>query len=189
MVLPILFALAACALGVIAAVLAIRGADEPRGWRIGAGALAVVCAAAVLAALDLAGVLDLAPNAVSLVAMWIACVALVLAAAASVLARRRATAIVVTVVSAVLAAAVALVGPVPRTFEGMVIDQGSGPAFCTVILESYPPQCGDPSPVRGWDWDAVEHERSQSIRWGEFRFTGVRDGGGIVLTGAPQPRH
>ena len=60
--------------------------------------------------------------------------------------------------------------------------------FCTTIMESYPPQCGADSPaITGWDLAAVEHEQSQMIRWGEYRFRGEREGDTISLSGSTSP--
>ena len=88
----------------------------------------------------------------------------------------------VVLVLALLALAIALSGGA-KTFSGTVLDDGSGPVFCTVILTSYPPQCGDPTPVTGWDWGAVEHESAESVRWGDYTFTGVEKHRVITVTG------
>jgi hypothetical protein len=58
--------------------------------------------------------------------------------------------------------------------------------LCGVVAESYPPQCGG-LPVTGWDWDAVEHEEAQGVRWGSYIVTGTFDGKSLVLTEDPVP--
>jgi hypothetical protein len=58
--------------------------------------------------------------------------------------------------------------------------------LCGVVAESYPPQCGG-LPVTGWDWDAVEHEEAQGVRWGSYIVTGTYDGKSLVLTEDPVP--
>ena len=89
---------------------------------------------------------------------------------------------------AILALLIALSGPAEESFGGMVLDDGDGPVFCTTVTESYPPPCGTDSPdISGWDWAAVEHEQSQTIRWGEYRFRGERVGDTISITGSTSP--
>jgi hypothetical protein len=56
--------------------------------------------------------------------------------------------------------------------------------LCGVIAESYPPQC-EGLPVTGWEWDAVEHEEAEGVRWGSFIVTGMFDGKSLVLTEDP----
>ncbi len=56
--------------------------------------------------------------------------------------------------------------------------------LCGAVAESYPPQCGG-LPVTGWDWDAVEHEEAEGVRWGSFIVTGTFDGKSLVLTEEP----
>ncbi|MCD0443260.1 hypothetical protein LO763_06425 [Glycomyces sp. A-F 0318] len=58
--------------------------------------------------------------------------------------------------------------------------------LCGVVAESYPPQCGG-LPVTGWDWDAVEHEEAEGVRWGSYIVTGAFDGKSLVLTEDPVP--
>lgn len=58
--------------------------------------------------------------------------------------------------------------------------------LCGVVAESYPPQCGG-LPVTGWDWDAVDHEEAQGVRWGSYIVTGTFDGKSLVLTEDPVP--
>lgn len=77
----------------------------------------------------------------------------------------------------------------------MVIDTGSGPNACTVIMESWPPQCGDPLPIVGWDWSAVTgYEQSGERRWGSYTVSGVVVDGTLHITektvplGSPLPQ-
>lgn len=58
--------------------------------------------------------------------------------------------------------------------------------LCGVVAESYPPQCGG-LPVTGWDWDAVEHEEAEGVRWGSYLVTGTFDGKSFVITEDPVP--
>jgi hypothetical protein len=58
--------------------------------------------------------------------------------------------------------------------------------LCGAVAESYPPQCGG-LPVTGWDWDTVEHEEAQGVRWGSYIVTGTFDGKSLVLTEDPVP--
>ncbi|WP_091034948.1 hypothetical protein [Glycomyces harbinensis] len=58
--------------------------------------------------------------------------------------------------------------------------------LCGVVAESYPPQCGG-LPVTGWDWDAVDHEEAEGVRWGSYIVTGTFDGKSLVLTEDPVP--
>lgn len=60
------------------------------------------------------------------------------------------------------------------------------PELCGAVAESYPPQCGG-LPVAGWDWDSVEHEEAQGVRWGLYLVTGTFDGDSLVLTEDPVP--
>jgi len=54
-----------------------------------------------------------------------------------------------------------------------VLDSGSGPELCFMLLESYPPQCSGPR-ILGWNWDehAGEFEEASGTRWGSFHLTG-----------------
>jgi len=58
--------------------------------------------------------------------------------------------------------------------------------LCGAVAESYPPQCGG-LPVSGWDWDSVEHEEAEGVRWGSYLVTGTFDGKSLVLTEDPVP--
>jgi len=89
---------------------------------------------------------------------------------------------------AILALLIALSGPAEESFAGMVLDDGDGPVYCATIMESYPPQCGaDPPAITGWDWAAVGHKQSQTIRWGEYRYRGEREDKTISISGSAAP--
>ncbi len=89
--------------------------------------------------------------------------------------------------------ATAIEDPAPPTPEGqpyaagvMVMDSVSGPVACTIIQESWPPGCGDPLPIEGWDWAAVDgYEQSGERRWGDYFLRGVIVDGVLHLTRAP----
>lgn len=164
----------------------------PAGYRIASAVSVVVYAVIALLALDLAGAVDVIPNGISQPGMWVVFALLALGVVMNAISRSRPERFVmapVALVLAILAFLIALNGPAPRVFEGMVLDDGAGPVFCTTILESHPPQCGRDSPaVAGWEWDAVSHEQSQTSRWGSYRFAGVQDQGIITVTRTPEPR-
>jgi hypothetical protein len=159
----------------------------PRKLRTASAVSILIYVLLVLPAFDLAGIVDLVPNGVSQAAAWVVFAYLALGVVMNAVSRSRPeryTMTPVALVLAVLALVVAISGPVPRTFEGMVLDNGS-PVFCTTIMESYPPQCGDSPVVAGWDWDAVPHEDASGVRWGEYRFEGVLDQGVLHVTTPP----
>lgn len=162
----------------------------PRGYRIGSAVTLLVYAAIGMVPLDLAGVIDVLPNGVALVLAWVIFAVFALSLVLNAISRSKLERAVMTPVASVLtvlAFLVALAGPVARTFEGTVLDDGDGPVLCTVVMESYPPQCpADSSRIAGWTWTGAPEE-SQGIRWGVYRFDGVRDGGTIALRGAPEP--
>lgn len=59
----------------------------------------------------------------------------------------------------------------PVVALGTVLEQESGtdagtPMLCMMVLTSYPPQCGGPE-VIGWNWDAVDHEEANGVRWSD----------------------
>ena len=159
----------------------------PRRLRIASGISVLVYVVLALPALDLAGIVDVVPNGVAQVAAWVVfgylCLGVVMNAASRSTAER-AVMTPVAAVLAVLAFVVALSGPVPCVYEGLVLENGSGAVFCTVIMESYPPQCGGGSPaVVGWEWDTVSGaERSGDARWGAYRFHAVLDGNTLRVT-------
>ncbi len=161
----------------------------PTGYRIGSVIAAIVVAGIGLIALDLAGIVDVLPNGVAQVLAWVAFGLFALSLILNGISRSRLeryTMTPVALVLAVLSFLLALTGPVARTFEGMVLDDGDGPVLCTIVMESYPPQCpGDSPQVADWYWDGLSPEASQGIRWGTYRFDGVRDGDTVTRTGAP----
>lgn len=144
-----------------------------------------------LLALDRTGALELFPAGFSRVGIWVVFAYLALGVAMNAISRskpERYSMTPVALVLAVLALLIALSPAPERAFAGMVLDNGSGPVYCTTVMESYPPQCGDDSPaVLGWDWNAVDHQQSQSVRWGEYSFQGVRERNTITLEGAAEP--
>ena len=70
---------------------------------------------------------------------------------------------------------------------GTVIDDGDGANLCYVVMESYPPQCGSPLPLEGWDWVGLESEKSGGVRWGDYTVFGEFDGERLTVTRAPEP--
>lgn len=163
----------------------------PAGYRIASAFSLLVYGFIAAIALDRAGILDLFPEGFSRAGSWVVFGYLVLGVAMNVISRSRPERYAMTPVALVLATLALLIalGPAPeRSFAGMVLDNGAGPVFCTTVMESYPPQCGADSPaVLGWDWGAVEHEQSQSVRWGEYRFEGVRERATITLRSEAAP--
>ncbi|HYH27379.1 MAG TPA: hypothetical protein VEA19_01225 [Actinomycetota bacterium] len=84
-------------------------------------------------------------------------------------------------------------GPVPgdEPFEGraMIIQPpGERATMCTgPVAESDPPQCSG-VPITNWDWDAVEGEQEAGgTRYGEYRVSGVIEGGTFTVTNDPEP--
>jgi hypothetical protein len=71
----------------------------------------------------------------------------------------------------------------PTVLQGLERDSAE---MCGIVAESYPPQCAG-LPVTGWDWDAVEHDEAQGVRWGSYLVTGTFDGKSFVLTEDPVP--
>jgi hypothetical protein len=73
-------------------------------------------------------------------------------------------------------------------FNGTVLENAEhGPQLCSVVLTSYPPQCGG-VPVAGWNWTTVEGETKVGrIVWGEYRVVGSYDGKVFTITEAPSP--
>ncbi|SEG56327.1 hypothetical protein SAMN05444920_103185 [Nonomuraea solani] len=61
---------------------------------------------------------------------------------------------------------------------------GHGPQLCDMVQESLPPQCGGPDVV-GWDWDKVDHESLNGVKWGSYRVVGTWDGARLTLTEPP----
>lgn len=163
----------------------------PAGYRAASAFSILVYGFMAVLALNRAGVLDVFPDGFTRVAAWVVFAYLALGVAMNAISRSKPERYVMTpvaVVLAVLALFIALSPAPERSFAGMVLDNGTGPVFCTTVMESYPPQCGHDSPsVLGWDWNAVGHERAQSVRWGEFRFQGVRGPDTITLVDGAAP--
>lgn len=63
-----------------------------------------------------------------------------------------------------------------------VIDDGSGAQLCPIVLESYPPQCGDAIPIDGWSWDELPFDQEGDVRFGFFAVYGTWDGERFTLT-------
>ena len=165
----------------------------PLGYRIASGVSILIYGFIALLALDRAGVAAVFPNVFSQVGIWLVFVYLTLGVVMNAISRSKPERYAMTPVAlalALLALLIALNGPAQESFAGMVLDDGDGPVFCTTVMESDPPQCGADSPaVTGWDWAAVEHEESQTIRWGNYRFRGERDGNTISISGSTSPLH
>lgn len=70
---------------------------------------------------------------------------------------------------------------------GLLIDDGSGWRLCEAVLESYPPQCGDPSlAVEGLDPTGLPLEEEGEVRWQtEATVVGEVDGDTLTVTGSP----
>ena len=63
-----------------------------------------------------------------------------------------------------------------------------GPQLCTLVLASYPPQCGEGIEVVGWDWTGLDgNETAGMIRWGEYVVIGTYDGERFTITEPPKP--
>lgn len=158
----------------------------PAGYRWGSAAAILVYALFAVVVLDRAGVVDALPEGFSGVAIWVIVAFLGLSVIMNGVSRSRPERFVMTPLSLVLALlvlVVALSGGA-KTLYGTVIDDGSGPNLCTIVLTSYPPQCGDPTPISNWDWEAVDHESEGAVRWGGYyTFDGVEDDGVITVTG------
>ena len=163
----------------------------PLGYRIASGVSILIYGFIALLALDRADVADVFPNAFSQVGIWVVFGYLTLGVLMNAISRSKPERYAMTpgaLALAILALLIALSSPAEESFAGLVLDDGDGPVFCTTIMESYPPQCGADSPaVTGWEWAVIEHEQSQTIRWGEYRFGGERQGNTISISGAPAP--
>ncbi|WP_053203673.1 hypothetical protein [Jiangella muralis] len=62
-----------------------------------------------------------------------------------------------------------------------------GPQLCSMVAESYPPQCGGPD-IAGWNWDdAPDAESASGVTWGFYSVTGTWDGSTFTLTEPPLP--
>jgi hypothetical protein len=52
--------------------------------------------------------------------------------------------------------------------SGPVIGTDRQAQVCAAVMDSMPPQCGGGTPIDGWDWGSVAHERAGSVRWGTY---------------------
>jgi hypothetical protein len=60
-----------------------------------------------------------------------------------------------------------------------------GPQLCSMVMDSYPPQCGGPD-ISGWNWDeAPDAESANGVTWGSYSVTGTWDGTTFTLTEPP----
>lgn len=163
----------------------------PTGFRIASAFSILVYGFIAVLALDRAGMLDVFPEGFSRIGIWVVFAYLALGVVMNAISRSKPERYLMTPVAlvlAVLALLIALSPAAERPFAGMVLDNGNGPVFCTTVMESYPPQCGADSPaVLGWDWNSVDHEQSQSVRWGEYSFEGVRERDTITLGDGAAP--
>lgn len=163
----------------------------PTWYRVGSAVSILVYAFLGTVVIDHAGLDDLYPAGFSDVAIWVVVAFLVVAAIPNAISRSKPERFVMTPIAvalAILALVVALYAPEARTFSGMVLDHGTGrgPVFCTVVMESFPPQCGDPTPVADWSWEGLEHWDEQGQRWGDYTFDGVLESGVITPTSTPR---
>jgi hypothetical protein len=71
--------------------------------------------------------------------------------------------------------------------DATVIDAGAGPVACAEVLASRPPSCGAGWPVQGLDWEEVDSETANGVRWGELRLVGTWNGHRLVLVEPPGP--
>lgn len=74
----------------------------------------------------------------------------------------------------------------PVHVSGFLIDDGSGWRLCELVLESYPPQCGDPSlDVEGLDEAEFDLEVANGVRWTEgATLVGEITDGTLEVTGS-----
>ena len=71
-------------------------------------------------------------------------------------------------------------------FAGAVLESPDhGPQLCTIVQESYPPQCGGPDVV-GWDWDDIDADSANGTTWGNYALVGRWDGSRFTLTQRPR---
>ncbi|MBB5787163.1 hypothetical protein [Jiangella mangrovi] len=75
-----------------------------------------------------------------------------------------------------------------QTYTGLFTvleDAEHGPQLCSMVMDSYPPQCGGPD-VAGWNWDeAPDAETANGVTWGFYSVTGTWDGTTLTLTEPP----
>lgn len=100
-----------------------------RRWRIASAVVVLACLAIMMLALDRARLIDVVPNSVSGVGMWVGFALFTVNVAVNAFSRSTPQRFVVAPVMlalAVLALAIALTSPTVRSYDGMVIDQHSG---------------------------------------------------------------
>ncbi|MEU6249493.1 hypothetical protein [Glycomyces sp. NPDC047010] len=78
----------------------------------------------------------------------------------------------------------------PLVYQGSITvlqpTERDSAGLCAFVAESYPPQC-EGLPVTGWEWDAVEHQEAEGVRWGTYVVQGTFDGKQFALTDDPLP--
>ena len=84
------------------------------------------------------------------------------------------------------AALLAGCGASAETGDYWILDDGEGAQLCDMLLESYPPQCKG-IPVISWDWNTVEHEEAQGVRWGLYTVAVQADGDRVHVTVVDEP--
>ncbi|MFV0252897.1 MAG: hypothetical protein ACK5H2_06125, partial [Beutenbergiaceae bacterium] len=72
-----------------------------------------------------------------------------------------------------------------QTLTGTVIEANAGPQYCGAVMESYPPQCGDPVDLVGFSWDGLRFEEESGVRWAQVTMVGTREGDTFTLTEPP----
>lgn len=68
---------------------------------------------------------------------------------------------------------------------GTVLEDKSGPRFCTTVQESLPPQCGGLD-ITNWKWDGLKHESAGNAKWGEYELIVSYDGQRLTLAEPPR---
>ncbi len=163
----------------------------PKKQRIASAVSVVVLLVASLFVFDLAGVIQFAPNWLSILVAWALFVAFFVSTGLNWFSKSKTERRVMAPVSllyTVVAYAVAFGGPVPQVYSGTVIDSGDGAYWCETVMESYPPQCGGEAPlIHGWDWSVVDHEEANGVLFGAYEFEAVKDGDRMQVAGTVIP--
>ncbi|QXQ10808.1 hypothetical protein [Paeniglutamicibacter sp. Y32M11] len=163
----------------------------PQGHRIASAFSILLYGFMAIVVLNRAGFLVVLSDSFSRVGIWVVFTIFALGVVLNAISRSKPERYVMAPMALVLAAlalVTALSPAAERLFSGMVLDNGSGPVFCTTVMESYSPQCGRGSPsVHGWDWNDVAHEQSQATRWSEYSFTAVHEDHTIIVVDAAVP--
>lgn len=203
MVVALLFVACLALLGLFQLALALGapwgayvwgGASEgvlPQNKRLASAVSLLLLGFMAAFALDLAGFVVLWPNIVSVVGMWLTFAIFLANVVLNLLSKSRVERLFMTPVSvifAVLSLVVAIGGPVSYVYSGLVLESKGEVRWCPVALESYPPQCGEDSLLlAGWDWSGLDPQTDTDVTWGEYDFTGVRDGSTITVEGDAVP--